>query len=218
MCQFFSLCSDGKGKPYYFDAKIRKEIIAGKSKYSNTDSHTSIADYYGFSGEKEDKLNKYEYNPLIKKFQIDQLNTIDDSVKIKRFCKKLDFKTIVPELIIKPIIHPFKDFNAKRVSKKDIELLKQWVSVWNSVRNSVWVSVWVSVWNSVGDSVGDSVRNSVGDSVGGYISSFFDIKYKYDYSPCIKLWERGLVPSFDGKVWRLYGGKKAKILWEGKIE
>ena len=28
MCEFFSLISDGKGKIYYFDAKVRKEIIA----------------------------------------------------------------------------------------------------------------------------------------------------------------------------------------------
>jgi hypothetical protein len=27
----------------------------------------------------------------------------------------------------------------------------------------------------------------------------------------------GLVPSFDGKFWRLHGGINAKILWKGKI-
>jgi len=30
----------------------------------------------------------------------------------------------------------------------------------------------------------------------------------------VKLWEMGLVPSFDGKVWRLHGGKNAKVLFE----
>jgi hypothetical protein len=29
MCEFFSLISDGKGKIYYFDAKVRKEIEEG---------------------------------------------------------------------------------------------------------------------------------------------------------------------------------------------
>ena len=36
-----------------------------------------------------------------------------------------------------------------------------------------------------------------------------------DFSFCgVKLWNRGLVPSFDGKIWRLHAGKKAKIVFE----
>ena len=191
MCQFFSLVSDGKGKPMYFDAKIRKKILNKELSYE-LDSHTSIADYYGYKAEKEDKLNKYEYNPLTKNFQIDQLNTTDDSKDIKKFCEELDFKLIVPELIIKPIIHPFKDRHIIKVTKKDIQLLKQWDSVWDSVR--------------------DSVGDSVGDSVWGYISTFFNIKYKYDFSSCAKLWEKGIIPSFDGKLWRLHG-ENGKIIF-----
>jgi hypothetical protein len=137
MCQFFSLVSNGDGKPLYFDAKIRKQILKGELSYE-TDSHTSIADYFGFKGEKEDKLNKYEYNPLTKVFNIDQKNNPkDDSGEIKKFCESLDFKLIVPELIIKPIVHPFKDLSCKKVSKGDLELLKQWDSVGDSVRDSV---------------------------------------------------------------------------------
>jgi len=30
----------------------------------------------------------------------------------------------------------------------------------------------------------------------------------------VQLWELGLVPSFDGKVWRLHGGEKAAVLFE----
>jgi len=236
--------------------------MKGKLKYE-TDSHTSIADYYGFKGEKEDKLNKYEYNPLTKKFIIDQLNTVDDSKKIEKFCKSLDFKTIVPELIIKPIINPFNLHN-NLISEGDIKLLKKWnsvrtsigysirdsvgdsimdsvrdsirdsimdsvrdsirVSVEDYVRDSIRDSVWYSVRDSIRDSVGDSimdsvedyVRVSVRDSVWVYISSFFNIKYKYDFSSAIKLREKGLVPSFDGKIWRLHG-ENGKIVWEGKI-
>jgi hypothetical protein len=44
-----------------------------------------------------------------------------------------------------------------------------------------------------------------------------NIKYKYDFSPAIKLWKKGIVPSFEGKVWRLHG-HEGKILWTGKIE
>ena len=261
MCKFFSLVSNGDGKPLYFDAKLRKQVLKKELNYE-PDSHTSIADYFGFKGKKEDKLNKYEYNPLTKVFQIDQKNNPkDDSKDIETFCKELDFKLIVPELIIKPIIQPLKDIQTLEVTKEDLKLLKEWASVWDSVwasvrasvgasvGDSVWASVWASVgdsvgasvwasvwdsvgasvWASVGDSVGDSVRASVWDSVWasvwasvgasvwGYISSFFDIKYKYDFSSCMKLWEKGLVPSFDGKKWRLHG-KDGKILWEGELK
>ena len=91
-------------------------------------------------------------------------------------------------------------------------------SVGASVRDSVWdsvgYSVWASVWDSVGYSVWDSVRDSVRDSVWAYISTYFDIKYNFDYSSAKNLWERGLVPSFDGKIWRLHTGKNADIVFE----
>ena len=281
MCKFFSIVSDAKGNFYYFDWKQRQQIIQGKIKCETADSHTSIADFYGFKGQKEDKLNKYEYNPFTKQFTVDQINTFDDSKEVEKFCKKLDFKEIVPVNFDKKIINPFKDRSILEITDEDIELLKQWASVrasvsasvgasvsasvrdsvrasvgdsvgysvwdsvwdsvWASVRasvsasvsasvrasggdsvrasvgDSVWASVWDSVWDSVGDSVGASVGysvwDSVGDSVRASISPFVDIKYKYDFSSAIKLWEKGLVPSFDGKIWRLHG-KGGKILKE----
>ena len=90
MSQYFSLVSNGDSKPLYFDATIRKKILKGELNYE-LDSHTSIADYFGFKGEKEDKLNKYEYNPILKTFQIDQKNNpVDDSEQIKKFCEELE--------------------------------------------------------------------------------------------------------------------------------
>ncbi len=101
-----------------------------------------------------------------------------------------------------------------------------WSSVWDLVGASVWDSVGSSVWDLVGasvrDLVGASVRDLVGasvwasvrDSVWAYFSSFFAINYKYNFSSAVKLWEAGLVPSFDGKVWRLHTGKNAKIVYE----
>jgi hypothetical protein len=78
----------------------------------------------------------------------------------------------------------------------------------DSVRDSVRASVWDSVW--------DSVWASVRASVWAYIATFFDIKYKYDFSSAQELWKRGLVPSFDGEKWRLHG-KDGKIVWEGTV-
>jgi len=54
------------------------------------------------------------------------------------------------------------------------------------------------------------------------MSSFFNLpNWKYinheegenPFQPCIDLWERGLVPSFDGKTWRLHG-YKGKVVKE----
>ena len=95
-------------------------------------------------------------------------------------------------------------------------------SVWDSVGSSVWALVGASVRDLVLDSVRDlvrasvwaSVRDSVWASVGAYFSSFFAIQYEPDFSPAVNLWEAGLVPSFDGKVWRLHSGKDARVVYE----
>jgi hypothetical protein len=99
-------------------------------------------------------------------------------------------------------------------------------SVWDSVGDSVWASVGDSVWDSVEDSVWDSVGDSVKASVWAYTGSFFILprsawKYtenieteEYPFQCLVSLWDQGLVPSFDGKTWRLHGGKDAKILFE----
>jgi len=115
-------------------------------------------------------------------------------------------------------------------------------SVWASVWASVWDSVWASVWDSVGDSVGASVRDSVWDSVGAsvwasvrdsvgdsvrdsvwaYFGSLFPniqrwkyIEHEdgiYPFQPAVDLWKMGIVPSFDGNVWRLHSGEDAHII------
>jgi hypothetical protein len=77
------------------------------------------------------------------------------------------------------------------------------------------------VWASVGDSVWDSAW--------AYAGSHFKLSRKawkytekipgrgYPFQPAVDLWEMGLVPSYDGKKWRLQGGKDAKTLWEGEL-
>ena len=87
-------------------------------------------------------------------------------------------------------------------------------SVRDSVGASVRTSVRASIWDSVGDSVWASVGYSVRDSVGAYMSTFFSVEYQHNYSSAVKLWESGLVPSFDGKVWRLHTGIDAHVVYE----
>jgi hypothetical protein len=147
-------------------------------------------------------------------------------------------RKILPE---REIINPFNLAPPKKITEEQVDLVKKWASVGDSVRDSVWASVGDSVGASVGDSVWDSVWASVGDSVGAsvgalvwasvraYSGSLFilprkDWKYTskikatgYPFQPSVDLWKMGLVPSFDGKLWRLHGGKDAKVLWEGKI-
>lgn len=107
-------------------------------------------------------------------------------------------------------IHPLK-IQANKVTKKEIALVKKWDSIRASIR----------------DSVRNSVRDSVGDSVWAYMGSLFPnikkwkyIDHKegeYPFQPAVELWKKGFVPGFDGKKWRLHAGKKAKIVWEGKL-
>jgi len=217
---------------------MRARVIAGETPYQDTDSHTSIADFFGYRGNQEDTLNKYEYDPLTGKFVIDRLNNMDDSFLVEQQVRALDWSTVVPELIIKPIVHPLRDVTGI-IDETAIALLKEWTSVRDSIRGPVWAwagdsvraSIKASVGDSVGASVGDSVRASVrdsvwasvGDSVWAYIGSFFTLSSwwyinetdgTYPFQPCVDLWERGLVPSFDGATWRLHAGKDDAVVYE----
>ena len=211
MCRFFSFVTDPVNHPgeyYYFDWEYCKANLDD----DGVDSHSHICARFKLN---EDRCNKYEFNPLTKAFTIDQINSKrDDSEAAEKWANRIDFKTIVEPLIVKPIVNPFELPAVERVTDEQIDWLKSWASVGASVWASVWASVRASFMASVGDAVWASVWASVMDSVWAYIGSFFDIDYKFDFSSAVKLWEAGLVPSFDGKVWRLHTGKDAKIIYE----
>ena len=231
MCQFFSFVTnpvDNPGWYYYFDWEYRKANLDDEG----VDSHSHIYAHFNLD---EDRCNKYEFNPLTNKFEIDMINSErNDSEAAEKWVKRLDFKTVIEPLIVKPIVHPFELPEVTEVTAEHIQWLREWASVrdsvWASVGASVgysvWDSVWNSVWDSVWDSVGasvrasvgysvwDSVRDSVGASVASYVSTFFAIDYEYDFSSAVKLWEAGLVPSFDRRTWRLHTGKDAHVVYE----
>ena len=239
MCNFFSFVTDPVNHPaeyYYFDWEYRKENLDDEG----VDSHSHICSHFNLS---EDLCNKYEYNPLTGKFVADQINSDrDDREVAEKWVNRLDFKTVVEPLIVKPIVNPFELPAVERVTDEQIDWLKSWASVLapvgNSVGNSVGAAVRWAVWNSVGAPVRDAVRyaawasvgNSVwaavryavGDAVGdavlasvwAYVGSFFDIDYAHDFSSAVKLWETGIVPSFDGTTWRLHTGKDAHVVFE----
>jgi hypothetical protein len=210
MCNFFSFITNPDeypGKRFYFDWEYRKNHLQN----DGHDSHSTIARYYKLN---EDECNKYEFDPLTKVFIVDQINNVNnDRVQAEDWVNSIDFRKIVEPLVIKPIINPLL-LPKRTVTELDIVLLKQWASVGASVWASVGASVGDSVRASVGASVGASVWDSVWDSVWAYTGSFFNATYRYDISSANRLWESGLVPSFDGTTWRLHSGKKAKIVFE----
>ena len=199
MCKFFSFVTnpvDNPGWYYYFDWQYRKANLDDEG----VDSHSHICAHFNLD---EDRCNKYEFNPLTNKFEIDMINSErNDSEAAEKWAKRLDFKTVIEPLIVKPIVHPFELPEVTEVTAEHI----QWLREWASVRASVW------------NSVGASVRDSVGASVASYVSTFFAIDCEYDFSSAVKLWEAGLVPSFDGRTWRLHTGKNAKIVYEESEE
>jgi len=231
MCNFFSFVTDPINHPavyYCFDWEYRKSHLRD----DDVDSHSHICSFYYLN---EDRCNKYEFNPLTKAFEIDQINSRrDDSEAAKKWANRLDFKAIADPLIIKQIVNPFEMPKVEKPTDEQIGWLKEWASVGASVTNLVWTSVGDAVRDAVGDAVGDSVWYAVGDAVRdavwysvwdavrdavwGYNSSFFNIEYKYDFLSAVKLWEAGLVPSFDGTTWRLHSGKDADVVFEWKPE
>ena len=142
-----------------------------------------------------------------KKFGFFRLKVIEE---IKDLDKLFGWKYSEASKLFNPL------FKTQRVSKKHILLLKEWASVWASVRASVWDSVWASVGDSVGDSVWDSVWAYIG-SLFPNIKKWKYIYHKegvYPYQSAVDLWYSGFVPSFDGKIWRLHSGRKAKVVFE----
>ena len=220
MCIWVSACSVGDGKVLYFSKRLRDQIKARKlwdSTHTNLiddpDSHSEICAYFGVSA---DQVHKYEFRPLDRKFFVDQIarGVRRDSAQIEAKMRRVNYRLLAPpELNFKRIIHPFK-LPLRKPTKQDLSVLKTWDSVWHSVGGSVRDSVWDSRW----------------DSVWAYAGSFFQLPRNswqytekipgrgYPFQSAVTLWERGLVPSFDGEKWRLHSGPKAEIVWTGKAK
>ncbi len=101
-------------------------------------------------------------------------------------------------------------------------------SVRISMGDSVRISMGASVWDTVEASVRISMRDSMWDSIGvcawAYIGSLFPgiskwrhVRHQqgmYPFQSVVDLWKRGLVPSYDGSIWRLHSGPNAQIVAE----
>ena len=97
-----------------------------------------------------------------------------------------------------------------RASVADSVGASAWARGWASVRASVGASVWASVADSVGASVGASVWAYIGYIFAPVVEAW---KERYPFQSAVDLWKLGLVPSYDGSVWRLHGGPRGGILY-----
>ncbi len=136
MCEFFSCNSDGKGNLSYCDSLLRQALrddggIKLPSYYpgASPDSHSFIASTISEEASAEDKMNKYEFNPITKRLVLDQINVDNDSDIVEEKLHKLDWETIVPELEIKPPIERWLGRNNGEPTKKHIDLLREWAQV-----------------------------------------------------------------------------------------
>lgn len=88
------------------------------------------------------------------------------------------------------------------------------------VYEGVETSLGASLETSVKDTIGDSVGDSQGALIGSYFQNIKEWKYykggteRYPYQSAAELWNRGFIPSFDGKIWRLSSGKEAFVVFE----
>ena len=241
MCDFFSFCSDGK-KYLYSDWNFRKAHLQDKENVDSHTTILTYAEIEPVDQDKwscyeyNPITGVFVADKIVKGHDPQKAGRWVKRLDFAKVVPAMVIKPIVNPLLIKRSkvtkieIRLLKKWASVMAIVGDSVWASVMAIVWASVRDSVWASVgasvrdsvgdsvWASVWDSVRDSVwasvGDSVWASVEASVRAYISSFVDIKYKYDFSSAIKLWEAGLVLSFDGKTWRLHAGPKAEIVYE----
>jgi antitoxin component YwqK of YwqJK toxin-antitoxin module len=95
MCKFYSVVSDGKGRVEGFEAYEVREMIEKKEK-RNFNSHTFLCEKKNI---KEDKWNKWEYEPISKKLEQDTLVTDDDRLWVQDYLDK-KFKGMTEDRIL----------------------------------------------------------------------------------------------------------------------
>jgi hypothetical protein len=243
MCQFFSFVTDPVNHPaeyYYFDWEYRK----GNLDDDGVDSHSHICAHFKLDEDRCNKyeFNPLTKAFVIDQINAERDDSKAAEKWARRLNFKEVIEPLIIKPIVNPLELPKakKPTNEQIGWLKEWASVGELVgdpvgdsvsdpvgdsvraSAWESVGESVVDSAWESVGESVVDPVWESVRASVGESVGesvralvwAYVSSFFDVEYKFDFSSAVKLWESGLVPSFDGTIWRLHSGKNAYIVFE----
>jgi hypothetical protein len=94
-------------------------------------------------------------------------------------------------------------------------------ATWDTVRNTVWDTIFRTVKTNAWDTVWDTIWATIW----AYAGSLFNIEKwgnypagTYPFQPALDLWKRGLVPSYDGKTWRLHSGEKGEVVYKEAIK
>lgn len=103
-------------------------------KHEGADSHSHICAYYKLD---EDKCNKWQYNPFTKELEFDRQNDPkNDMERVQRWVDKLDWKTVVEPLVVKPVVNPLELPAVETVTDEQIIWLKYWASYIGSIDKS----------------------------------------------------------------------------------
>lgn len=131
---------------------------------------------------------------------------------------------VVYNIIIEPLSpRPFDELYPMGTDFRSLVGDPATIKVWNAVYPH-----WL--WDKA--SPNKRLKNPVYDSFSSlclaYMGSLFpninkwkNIKHKkgeYPFQPAADLWQRWLVPSFDGSIWRLHTGKKAEVAYEKQAQ
>lgn len=196
MCSFFSLVTSPDlfpNKKFYLNWEFRRD-----NPFENPDSHSIICRTFSLP---EDRSNKYEYNPLTGKFKADGINAdVDDSLQVESWCKVLDFKTVNPYLIVKPVVNVATLPEVIEITKEHLKLLEDWKKAYTAfcsslefaatsdavfsktfrlVQDSKKDSRWCTVWNLIQETVSEEVNYSARHLPDVLRSAFLRAKYFY---------------------------------------
>jgi hypothetical protein len=191
----------------------------------DADCFDFIMEHFKIPIKKHTNWSSYTYNPVTKEFSVDRKVEGHDIELAKEWACNIDFKNIIPSLNIKKIINPFK-VEHHDLTKYDLTLIKNWCfeinpsgedsydSSWNGIcefiETNVGISVCDSIWYTINDlHVKEYIKGNGAETIehacdtpiaiAMYVSSFFNLKYKFDFSPIVKLWERGFVVCDDNR-------------------
>jgi len=143
--------------------------------------------------------------------------------------------------------NPINPFLAPRVevTGEMLDILREWSRVWTlglpistfmdglpllwiTVRDGIWNRLLLSmeplypIWRCFPDKAWDSAVSCAAS----YAASLFKPGFSCpgmsrrqwkSFQVGAGLWRRGVIPSFDGEVWRLHSGEKAAVIWEGRL-
>ena len=152
---------------------------------------TNVASVRVKGKEKIFSASKQRYEYMI----IDRILTKAEIIKLcKEAEPELGYKLSEALYPVNPLLLP-----EAKITDSDIILLKELASI----SDSVWASVLDSIWAYIGSLFPNIEKWK-------YVDRY---RNQYPFQSCADLWHRGIVPSFDGKLWRLHSGENAKIIW-----